>query len=251
MEFEELYSAGRRCPVKAKGAWAKARPRGPVREGYALEAAYGGAGTARLLPAAAVRSYPRAGLRHSPLLGPGKVVSPGMSVRAPGWHGCRTDRPGPCPTSTLPGVARVRAGTCTNTVTSSLTHLGGQGASPLMLMAKSRHKKPEYVRKCFRPSAETFAEGTSLLAPGAADGEALRAGDAGGTRPLSQSLGSLLCLRRVGHDRIHQGGPVSPAARTAGPAPPRRACPLRPRSPRSARWTPGPCRVHAGRPGRG
>jgi integrase/recombinase XerC len=30
---------------------------------------------------------------------------------------------------------------------SSLTHLGEQGASLLMLMAKSRHKKPENVRR--------------------------------------------------------------------------------------------------------
>jgi hypothetical protein len=31
---------------------------------------------------------------------------------------------------------------------SALTHLGEQGASLLMLMAKSRHKKPENVRFC-------------------------------------------------------------------------------------------------------
>jgi hypothetical protein len=34
-----------------------------------------------------------------------------------------------------------------------------------MLMAKSRHKKPENVRKYFHPSAEAIAEVTSLLAP--------------------------------------------------------------------------------------
>jgi hypothetical protein len=33
-----------------------------------------------------------------------------------------------------------------------------------MLMAKSRHKKPENVRKYFHPSAEAIAEVTSLLA---------------------------------------------------------------------------------------
>jgi phage terminase small subunit len=49
---------------------------------------------------------------------------------------------------------------------SSLTHLGEQGASPLMLMAKSRHKKPENVRRYFKPSPEAIAELTSLLAPG-------------------------------------------------------------------------------------
>jgi hypothetical protein len=35
-----------------------------------------------------------------------------------------------------------------------------------MLMAKSRHKKPEKVRRCFKPSPEAIAELTSLLAPG-------------------------------------------------------------------------------------
>lgn len=33
---------------------------------------------------------------------------------------------------------------------SALTHLGEQGAALLMLMAKSRHKKPENVRRYFR-----------------------------------------------------------------------------------------------------
>ncbi|GAA2596035.1 hypothetical protein Stube_03560 [Streptomyces tubercidicus] len=48
----------------------------------------------------------------------------------------------------------------------SLTHLGEQGSSLLMLMAKSRHKKPENVRRYFKPSPEAIAELTSLLAPG-------------------------------------------------------------------------------------
>lgn len=53
---------------------------------------------------------------------------------------------------------------------SSPTHLGEQGASllvlVLVLMAKSRHKKPENVRRYFKPSPEAVAELTSLLAPG-------------------------------------------------------------------------------------
>ncbi|MFF4779841.1 hypothetical protein [Streptomyces griseorubiginosus] len=48
----------------------------------------------------------------------------------------------------------------------ALTHLGEQGAPLLMLMAKSRHKKPENVRRYFKPSPEAIAELTSLLAPG-------------------------------------------------------------------------------------
>jgi hypothetical protein len=47
---------------------------------------------------------------------------------------------------------------------SALTHLGEQGAS--LLMAKSRHKKPENVRRYFKPSSEAIAELTSPLAPG-------------------------------------------------------------------------------------
>lgn len=49
---------------------------------------------------------------------------------------------------------------------SALTRLGEQGASLLMLMAKSRHKKPENVRRYFKPSPEAIAELTSLPAPG-------------------------------------------------------------------------------------
>ncbi|WP_256260381.1 hypothetical protein OH786_36890 (plasmid) [Streptomyces atratus] len=48
----------------------------------------------------------------------------------------------------------------------SLTRLGEQGAPLLMLMAKSRHKKPENVRRYFKPSPEAIAQLTSLLAPG-------------------------------------------------------------------------------------
>jgi hypothetical protein len=35
-----------------------------------------------------------------------------------------------------------------------------------MLMAKSRHKKAENVRRYLRPSVEAIAEVTGLLAPG-------------------------------------------------------------------------------------
>jgi hypothetical protein len=34
-----------------------------------------------------------------------------------------------------------------------------------MLMAKSRHKKPENARRYFKPSPEAISELTSLLAP--------------------------------------------------------------------------------------
>lgn len=35
-----------------------------------------------------------------------------------------------------------------------------------VLMAKSRHKKPENLRRYFKPSDQALAEVTSLLAPG-------------------------------------------------------------------------------------
>ncbi|GAB3128788.1 hypothetical protein GCM10027160_54650 [Streptomyces calidiresistens] len=46
------------------------------------------------------------------------------------------------------------------------TEPGVQGTSLLMLMVKSRHKKPENVRCHFKPSPEAISELTSLLAPG-------------------------------------------------------------------------------------
>ncbi|WP_225994120.1 hypothetical protein [Actinomadura rudentiformis] len=49
---------------------------------------------------------------------------------------------------------------------SAQTRLGEGGASLLMLLAKSRHKKPENVRRYFRPSPEAIVEVTSLLCPG-------------------------------------------------------------------------------------
>ncbi|MEW1601489.1 hypothetical protein [Streptomyces sp. NPDC093808] len=49
---------------------------------------------------------------------------------------------------------------------SALTHLGEQGTSLLMLMAKPGTRKPENVRRCFKPSPQAVAELTSLLAPG-------------------------------------------------------------------------------------
>ena len=47
-----------------------------------------------------------------------------------------------------------------------LTHLGERGASLLMLMATSRRKKPENVRRSFKPSSEAISELTSLFARG-------------------------------------------------------------------------------------
>ncbi|MFE2294149.1 tyrosine-type recombinase/integrase [Streptomyces sp. NPDC059452] len=166
VNIEDLDFAGRRCPVKAKGARTKARRRGQAREDYVLETVYWDAGTARLL------SRLLKGRTRGPVFvthrrpGPGKVVSP-RDV---------------CPDT---GFARLSYGQARALLDehtavrgpgtgwdlheyrhSSLTHLGEQGASLLMLMAKSRHKKPENVRRYFKPSPDAIAELTSLLAPG-------------------------------------------------------------------------------------
>ncbi|WP_329084037.1 tyrosine-type recombinase/integrase [Streptosporangium sp. NBC_01469] len=166
VNVEDLDFAGRRCQVKAKGARAKARRRGQVREDFVLESLYWDAGTARLLPRLLK------GRTRGPVFvahrrpGAGKVVS-ARDV---------------CPDT---GLARLSYGQARalldeHTATSgpgtgwdlhefrhsALTHLGQAGASLLMLMAKSRHKKPENLRRYFKPSPEAIAELTSLLAPG-------------------------------------------------------------------------------------
>ncbi|WP_328395096.1 site-specific integrase [Nocardia sp. NBC_00416] len=50
---------------------------------------------------------------------------------------------------------------------SGLTHLGESGASLLELMAKSRHRKPENLRRYFKPSPQAMRDLTSILGPGA------------------------------------------------------------------------------------
>ncbi|GAA3481658.1 hypothetical protein GCM10018966_061890 [Streptomyces yanii] len=77
VSIEDLDFAGRRCPVKAKGARTKARRRGQAREDYVLEPVYWDAGTARLLPRLLK------GRTRGPVFvthrrpGPGKVVPQG------------------------------------------------------------------------------------------------------------------------------------------------------------------------------
>ncbi|MFI6597442.1 tyrosine-type recombinase/integrase [Nonomuraea sp. NPDC050536] len=166
VNIEDLDLAGRRCQVKAKGAQTKARRRGQVREDFVLENLYWDAGTARLLPRLLK------GRTRGPVFvthrrpGPGKVVS-ARDV---------------CPDTGLARLSYGQARALLDEHTavggpgtgwdlhefrhSALTHLGQAGASLLMLMAKSRHKKPENLRRYFKPSPEAIAELTSLLAPG-------------------------------------------------------------------------------------
>ncbi|MFJ2203291.1 tyrosine-type recombinase/integrase [Streptomyces violaceusniger] len=166
VNIEELDLAGRRAPVKAKGSAARRRG-GRGREDFVLETVYWGAGTARLLPRLIK------GRTRGPVFvthrrpGPGKVVSP-RDV---------------CPDTELARLSYGQARALLDEHTavggepgsgwdlheyrhSGLTHLGEQGASLLMLMAKSRHRKADNVRRYFKPSPEAIAELTSLLAPG-------------------------------------------------------------------------------------
>lgn len=166
LNIEDLDFAGRRCQVKAKGAKSKTRRRGEVRDDFVLETVYWDAGTARLLPRLLKDRT------HGPVFttfrkpGPGKVVSSRDLCPATGLARLSYGQ-----ARGLLDEATATAGLGTGWDLhefrhSSLTYLGEQGASLLMLMAKSRHKKPENVRKYFKPSADAIAELTSMLAPG-------------------------------------------------------------------------------------
>ncbi|MFJ5611078.1 tyrosine-type recombinase/integrase [Streptomyces sp. NPDC093221] len=166
LNIEDLDLAGRRCPVKAKGAQPKVRRRGASRADYVLETCSGTPGTARLLPRLLK------GRTRGPVFvthrrpGPGKVLS-ARDI---------------CPDSGLARLSYGQARALLDQHTahagpgtgwdlheyrhSSLTHLGEQNASELMLMAKSRHKKVENIRRYFKPSADAIAGVTALLAPG-------------------------------------------------------------------------------------
>lgn len=171
VNIEDLDFAGRGCQVKAKGTKAKSRRRGQAREDFALETVYWDAGTARLL------SRLLKGRNRGPVFvthrraGPGKIVSP-RDV---------------CPDT---GFARLSYGQARALLAehtavrgpgagwylheyrhSSLTHLGEQGASLLMLMAKSPHKKPENVRRYFKPSPEPPPSSPACLRRVTADAE--------------------------------------------------------------------------------
>ncbi|WP_257138366.1 MULTISPECIES: site-specific integrase [Streptomyces] len=161
VNIEELDLAGRRVPVKSKGAQPKVR-----RADYVLETVFWGAGTARLLPRLLKdRTRGPVFVTHR-RPGPGKVLSArdicpdtGLARLSYGQARALLDQH---TALTGPGTGwdlhEYRH--------SSLTRLGEQGASELMLMAKSRHKKTENVRRYFKPSAEASAGIISLLAPG-------------------------------------------------------------------------------------
>ncbi|MBE9376176.1 site-specific integrase [Saccharopolyspora sp. HNM0983] len=166
LNIEDLDLVGRRALVKAKGARAKSRRPGQAREDVVLETVYWDAGTARLLPRLLKgRTRGPVFLTHR-RPGPGKVL------------GSRDM----CPDTELARLSYGQARALLDAHTapqgpgtgwdlhelrhSALTHLGEAGASLLLLMAKSRHKKPENLRRYFKPSDQALAEVTGLLAPG-------------------------------------------------------------------------------------
>lgn len=167
VNIEELDLAGRRAPVKAKGAKPRTRRRGARREDYVLEPVYWDAGTARLLPRL-IKGRTRGPVfvtHRKP--GPGKVLAPrdvcpdtGLVRLSYGQARALLDE------HTAIGGVPGTGWDLHEYRQSGLTHLGEAGASLPMLMAKSRHKKPENVRRYFHPSAEAIAEVTSLLGPG-------------------------------------------------------------------------------------
>ena len=165
VNIEDLDLSGRRCQVQGKGA-TKARRRGVLRDDFVLETIYWDAGAARLLPRLLK------GRTRGPVFithrrpGPGKVV--GSRDVCPDT-GCARLSYGQARALLDAFTAIGEPGTGWDLHEfrhSSLTHLGEAGASLLMLMAKSRHRKPENLRRYFHPSPEAIAELTSMLTPG-------------------------------------------------------------------------------------
>jgi integrase len=151
VNIEDLDLSARRCPVKAKGARSKARRRGQAREDFVLETVYWDAGTARLLPRL-LRGRTRGPVFVTPP-SPGAGQGRQPARRVPGHRaGPAVVRPGLRAAGRAHGSRPVRD--LHEYRHSALTHLGEQGASLLMLMAKSQHKKPENVRRYFKPSPQ-------------------------------------------------------------------------------------------------
>ncbi|MEU2253812.1 site-specific integrase [Nocardia xishanensis] len=167
VNIEDLDLAARSCPVKSKGAKPRTRRRDAPHAEHVLETVYWDAGTARLLP---------------------RLIK--NRTRGPLFVGHR--RPGPgkyladrdvCPDTGLARLSYDQARDLLDTATavagpgtgwdlhqlphSGLTHLGEAGASLLELMAKSRHRKPENLRRYFKPSPQAMRDLTSLIGPGA------------------------------------------------------------------------------------
>ena len=166
VNIEDLDLAGRCCPVKSKGARPRTRRRGAGHGEFVLETVYWDAGTARLLPRL-IKERSR-----GPLFVAHRRPGPGKAV------GERDV----CPDTGLARLSYGQARALLDAATathgpgtgwdlhelrhSGLTHLGERGASLLELMAKSRHRKADTLRRYFKPSPQALRELTSLLGPG-------------------------------------------------------------------------------------
>lgn len=167
VNIEDLDLAGRCAPVKSKGAKPRTRRRGATHHEYAHELVYWDAGTARLLPR----------LIKDRTSGPLFVTH-----RRPGPGKAAADRD-ICPDTGRARLSYGQARALLDAATatggpgtgwdlhelrhSGLTHLGEAGASLVELMAKSRHRKPENLRRYFKPSPQAMRGITSLIGPGA------------------------------------------------------------------------------------
>ena len=166
INIENLDLPGRCAPVKSKGAKPRTRRRGATHHEHVLETVYWDAGTARLLSR----------LLKDRTRGPVFVTH-----RRPGPSKYHDDRD-TCPDTGLARLSYDQARDLLDAATatdgpgtgwdlhelrhSGLTHLGESGASLLELMAKSRHRKPENLRRYFKPSPQAMRDLTSLLGPG-------------------------------------------------------------------------------------
>lgn len=167
LNIEDLDQPSRCARVKSKGATPRTRRRSPAHHEHVLETVYWDAGTARLLPRL-IRGRTR-----------GPVF---VGHRRPGPGKYLTDRD-VCPDTGLARLSYDQARDLLDAATatdgpatgwdlhelrhSGLTHLGESGASLLQLMAKSRHRRPENLRRYFKPSPQAMRELTALLGPDA------------------------------------------------------------------------------------
>ncbi|MGW4720459.1 tyrosine-type recombinase/integrase [Nocardia sp. NPDC004260] len=165
LNIEDLDLASRCARVKSKGAKPRTRRRGAAHHEHVLETVYWDAGTARLLPRL-IRGRTR-----------GPVF---VTHRRPGPGKYLADRD-LCPDTGLARLSYDQARDLLDAATgepgtgwdlhelrhSGLTHLGESGASLLELMAKSRHRKAENLRRYFKPSPQAMRELTSLIGPAA------------------------------------------------------------------------------------
>lgn len=151
--------------VKSKGAKPRTRRRGPAHHEHVLETVYWDAGTARLLP------WLTRGRARGPVF---------VTRRRPGPGKYLADRD-VCPDTGLARLSYDQARDLLDAATavdgpgsgwdlhelrhSGLTHLGESGVSLLELMAKSRHRKAENLRRYFKPSPQAMRELTALLGP--------------------------------------------------------------------------------------